>query len=315
MTGRGPEPPLRDPGRFSPIFVLTTARSYSSVVTTMIGQHPALAGLPELKLFCYPTIGELEASLPRFWLDRGITHRSPGLVRAIAQLEFGDQQLASLESARAWLRDRSHWPGADVCDVLMERLSPRDAVEKSPENVESDDALRRLASAYPNARYLHLTRHPVTTQRSVKEHLQRTVPGYSMPGEPMSGIAIWVETHCRILHLAEILPKHRYMRVKAEDVLNDTRSQLRSIAAWLGVQTDEAALEAMVHPEASPFANVGPEESGIVGGNDPNFLRDPIPRPAEIIGTLDQPPGWDGNSSLWQMTLDIANRLGYPSAA
>jgi hypothetical protein len=312
MTRREPAAPVRDLGRFSPVFVLTTARSYSSVITTMVGQHPALAGLPELKLFCYPTIAELEASLPRFWFDRGITHRSPGLVRAVALLEFGDQELGSLESARTWLRNRSHWSGADVLDVLMERLSPRVAVEKSPEDVESDAALRRLAAAYPNARYLHLTRHPVTTQRSVKEHLNRSVPGYSMPGEPMSAIAVWVETHSRILRFAAILPKHRYMRVRSEDVLNDPRSQLRSIAAWLGVETNECAIEAMMHPEASPFASVGPEGSGIVGGNDPDFLRDPIPRPVEIIRTLDQPPGWEGDSTLWQMTVDLATRLGYP---
>jgi hypothetical protein len=278
----------------------------------MVGQHPAFAGLPELKLFCYATIGELEASLPRFWLDRGITHRSPGLVRAVAQLEFGNQELASLNRARTWLGDRSHWSGADVLDVLMERLRPREVVEKSPENVESDPALRRLASDYPTARYLHLTRHPVATQRSLNEHLRRSVPGYSLPGEPMSGIAFWVETHCRILRFAATLPNSRYMRVRAEDVLSDTRSQLRSIAAWLGVQTDQCAIEAMLHPEASPFAKLGPEGSGIVGGNDPNFLRDPVPRPAEIVDTLHQPPGWEGNSSLWQMTLDIANRLGYP---
>ena len=46
----------------------------------MIGQHPELAGLPELKLFCYATLGELDASLPRYWVQRGIKHRSPGLV-------------------------------------------------------------------------------------------------------------------------------------------------------------------------------------------------------------------------------------------
>ena len=46
-----------------------------------------LAGLPELKLFRYGTIGELEASLPRFWIERGMQHRSPGLVRAVAQFD------------------------------------------------------------------------------------------------------------------------------------------------------------------------------------------------------------------------------------
>ncbi len=106
--------PSRDPESYSPLFVLSTARSYSSVVATMVGQHPECASLPELKLFAYDTIGDLEASLPRYWSDRGITHRSPGLVRAIAQFEFGGQRPEALLSARAWLSERSHWSGADV---------------------------------------------------------------------------------------------------------------------------------------------------------------------------------------------------------
>jgi hypothetical protein len=302
MTGRRPEAPSRDPGRFSPVFVLTTSPVLFFGCNHDDRTAPATrrsSGIEVVRLCDDRGVG-------------GLTHRSPGLVRAIAQLEFGNQKVDSLGSARSWLQDRSHWSGADIFDVLMERLDPRDTVEKSPENAESDAALERLTSAYPSARYLHLTRHPVTTQRSVKEHLQRSVPEYSMPGEPMSGIAFWVETHCRILGLAATLPKQRYMRVKAEDVLNDTRPQLRSIAAWLGIRTDKAAVDAMVHPEASPFASFGPEESGVVGGNDPNFLRDPVPRPVEITRTLEQPPGWEGNWALWEMTVEIANRLGYP---
>jgi sulfotransferase family protein len=293
--------------------VLASARSYSSVVTTMIGQHPELAGLPELKLFCYEKIGELEASLSRYWIERGIKHRSPGLVRAVAQFEFGSQTSDSIASARTWLKERSHWRGADVFDVLMERLSPRVAVEKSPENIENDCALQRLATAYPTARYLHLVRHPVTTQRSVQEHWNRTVPDHSMPAaEPMASMAYWVEVQSRILCFTATLPKSRYMRVRAEDVLNDTRPQLRSIAVWLGVRSDEDVIEAMMHPEASPFASFGVEGSGIIGGHDPSFLRDPIPHAVEVLRTLELPRGWVGNSSLWRMTVDIANRLGYP---
>src|SRR5277367_299883 len=74
---REPAPPLRDPCRFAPLFVLAPPRSYTSVIAAMIGQHPELAGLPELKPFSYRTVGELEASLPSYWIERGFTHRSP----------------------------------------------------------------------------------------------------------------------------------------------------------------------------------------------------------------------------------------------
>lgn len=303
--------PARDPNRFAPIFVLAPARSYTSVVSMMLGQHPALVGLPELKLFAYGTIDELEASLPGFWVERGVTHRSPGLIRAVATFLFGNQIPESLALARTWLRERSHWSGADVLEVLMDRLQPRVCVEKSPENVETSAALGRLAAAYPRARYLHLTRHPMTTQRSIQEHGNRIRPGYGQNGQPMAGIAAWFETHRRILRFAATLSSDRYMRVKAEEVLNDMRQQLGVIAAWLGLRTDADAVEAMTHPEASPFAGFGPAGSGVMGGNDPTFLRSPIPHQVEVPRAVVQPPGWSEKPSVWSMVVALANQLGY----
>jgi hypothetical protein len=305
------KPPAREPNRFSPIFVLATARSYSSIVTTMIGQHPDLAGLPELKLFCCGTIGELEASLPRYWMERGVTHRSPGLVRALAEIEFGSQTLECLSEARAWLRERQDWSGADVLDVLLTRLHPRLAVEKSPDNILDDTGLKRMEAAYPRARYLHLTRHPVTTQRSVQEHRSRTVPAHPLDGEPMSGIGSWYDIHRRILHFAAGLPADRYLRVRAESILNDTKSQLYAISGWLGIRVDDNAIESMRHPEASPFACPGPAGSGVTGGNDPAFLHDPIPHRVEVPCRLEPPEGWVADSSIWKMVAELANRLGY----
>ena len=306
-----PAAPSRDPHRFAPLFVLAPARSYTSVIATMIGQHPDLAGLPELKLFRYGTIGELERSLSSYWIERGFTHSSPGLVRALAQFEFGSQTADSLGAARAWLRQRRHWSGADVFDHLLARLAPRTAVEKSPENVTTDAALRRLVSTFPKARYLHLTRHPATTQASMAEHLLRSVPEYPRIGEPMISIAAWCDVHARILRFSATLPPDRVMRLRAEDVLNEARTQLLAIAAWLGLRTDYACIEAMCHPEASPFACFGPSGSGIVGGHDHGFLRDPIPRRVEVPTTIEPPPGWHGELRLWRRTVELARQLGY----
>jgi hypothetical protein len=307
--------PARDPERFAPVFVLAPPRSYSSVVATMIGQHPELAGLPELKLFAYRSIAEMEASLPRYWRERGFTHRSPGLVRALAQLEFGDQEPDSIERARAWLEDRPHWSGAHVFDALLSRLQPRTAVEKSPENVATDAALRRLARAYPNARYLHLTRHPVTTQMSMVEHRRRTVPSHPLDGQPMAGIAAWLDVHQRIVRFLAPLVPERVMRVRAEDVLNDPQRQLTSIAGWLGLRADAAAVAAMCHPEASPYARFGPAGSGVIGGLDPGFLHDPIPRAVELPRSMERPAGWLGDARPWRRTVALASSFGYGDEA
>jgi hypothetical protein len=277
----------------------------------MIGQHPQLAGLPELKLFCCDTVRELEASLPDYWIERGVTHRSPGLIRALAELNFGGQTPDSISAARAWLGDRLDWSGADIFDVLQTILLPRVAVEKSPDNILNDAGLKRMEAAYPRARYLHLTRHPLTTQRSIGDHWNRTVPGHPRRGEPMSSIFSWYDIHRRILNFAAKLPADRYMRTRAEDVLNQSTSQLCAIANWLGIRADAHAIEAMQHPERSPFARPGPPSSGVLGGSDPGFLQNPVPHRVEPPCGLEPPHGWVAEPCVWKMVTDLANRLGY----
>jgi Sulfotransferase family len=308
---QGVEPPSRDPYRFSPVFVLAPARSCSSVVATMIGQHPELAGLPELKLFSCPTIGALAATLPRYWIERGVTHRSPGLVRALAEIEFGDQRPDSLAAARSWLNDHAEWSGADVLDLLMARLDPRAVVEKSPENVESNASLERMAAAYPKARYIHLTRHPVATQRSMERHLREITPEFPPRDEPMTGIAGWYQVHERILDFCSSLPDARRLRIRAEDVLSKPDYEMSKVAAWLGVNASAKVLEAMKHPEDSPFAWPGPTGCGVNGGNDPGFLANPRLRPVDCSYTLQPPPGWNLGLSVWRCVADLAEILGY----
>ena len=51
------------------------------------------------------------------------------------------------------------------------------------------------------------------------------------------------------------------MRVRGEDLLGEPDTYLRKIAEWLGLRTDEEAIEAMKHPEQSPYACIGPENA------------------------------------------------------
>ena len=292
----------RDALQYEPVFVLSTARSYSSVVSTMIGQHPLLYGFPELKLFACPTIGEVEASLPG---TSALIDRSPGLVRAVAELVFGNQSLDMLARAYGWLWERSGWHGEHVFDLLMRHISPRIAVEKSPEHALSDSALQRISAAYPRCRYIHVTRHPVTAQASMRRYM-RASDEYSMTFCFYS----WYETNFRLVELGKNTPSDRYLRVRAEDVLNDPRPHLGRIARWLGVPADECSIDAMQHPERSPFAYLVP---GWGGGNDPEFLRDPTPRQVDCPATVEQPADWSGPVALWSAVAELGGILGYPA--
>ena len=277
----------------------------------MIGQHPQLAGLPELKLFLYRNVGELDASLPAYIRSRGIAHRSPGLVRAIAHFVFGDQSMAAVGDALGWLQARAEWTGAEVLDSLLAAAHPRVAVEKSPETSMTATALERLADGYPRARYLHLVRHPTASALSMARHWTSHVPDDPLPDLLAICLAAWLETHRRILRFATGLPGERYLRVRAEDVLNDPQAWLASVARWLGVPDDPQSIVAMRHPEASPFARFGPADPGVTGGNDPKFLVDPIPRKAVLPPSLERPQAWNVDADLWSGAVELATELGY----
>jgi hypothetical protein len=277
----------------------------------MLGQHPNLFGMPELKLFLFRTIGELDASLPAEARRQGFAHRSPGLVRAVAELEYGGQKKTNLEAAIAWLKERPQWTGARVLDLLMERVSPRIALEKSPEQVYSKASLARIARAYPRARYIHLTRHPVPTIHSMNEHLQGSVPDARDLDFTGHCARAWLGSNRVIVSAMRKLPAERGLQIRAEDVLSGSTGGLRAVAVWLGIRSDDAAVEAMLHPDRSRFARFAARSSGVSGGYDPKFLADPRPRSIEAPHSLDAPFDWPVDPSIWDDIRRAAERLGY----
>ena len=64
----------------------------------------------------------------------------------------------------------------------------------------------------------------------------------------------WLASHRVIVSAMSTLPPERGLRIRAEDVLDGSTAGLRSAAAWLGLRSDDAAVDAMRHPERSRFA-------------------------------------------------------------
>ncbi len=302
-------PPGRDPLWFSPVFVLAPARSNSSVVTAMLGEHPALCVFPELALFRKETVGELLVDPPG-WPGLPTRRRLAGVYRALAELHDGAQTPESVAAAARWVDARPSWRVADVLDHLLGLAAPRTGFEKSPESSSRPEYLARLDSAYPRARYLHLTRHPVTTAASM--HAVWFDQGY-WKIEPDRFhhfcLGVWYHQHARILEFTERLPPDRAVRIRSEDILNDPAGMLPGLCRALGLDARADAVEAMQHPERSPYARTGPE--GAAGGWDPSFMSDPALRPAEVPATLDLPQEWLVDPWLEHACRVLATRLGY----
>ena len=130
-AGRLPTSPYPNgSGTYAPVFLLAPARSHSSVVTTAIGQHPQLNAFPELGLFRRPTVKALLTDPPA---GQGIPAlaRLGGLMRAVAEHEFGEQSPEAILEAYHWLRRHRRWTGR-TCTTICSVVSAPGSVWRRP---------------------------------------------------------------------------------------------------------------------------------------------------------------------------------------
>ena len=120
-----------------------------------LGRHPQLYAIPETHLFIAETLHE--------WWDtcaKTSFNMSHGLVRAVAELFYGEQNETTVQLARAWVRRRLPFTTGYILELLAERVYPRALVEKSPSMIFHPESMQRVARMFPLARFIHLVEHP-----------------------------------------------------------------------------------------------------------------------------------------------------------
>jgi hypothetical protein len=278
----------------------------------MLGQHPQMYSIPETSLFCAETVRE--------WISLCRVAKFPmshGLLRAVAQLIFGEQSESNVIQAWAWLRRRNRCTTGYIFELLAERVAPRLLVEKSPSIVYQAENLVRIREMFPNARYVHLVRHPRGHGESVMKHIRKaveedgTVPpwllelasfppangraGHSTAGllDPQHG---WLSLHTNIRDFLKTVPPEHTLQVRGEELLSSTDRTLRKILEWLSVRMDDEVLSEMKHPERWPYATFGPSNARF--GTDQFFFEQPVLRPdrAEPL-SLEGPLSWRVDAS------------------
>jgi hypothetical protein len=292
-----------------PVIILAPPRSFTSVVTAMLGQHPQMYGLLEVKLFAAETMQERqELGWPR-WMDHG-------LLRVVAQLFAGEQTTQTVALARRWLERRADCTCVSVFRELAEQVNPRRLVDRNHAYKDSSEQLQRARRAFPNAKFIHLLRHPGPQGESLWKLMDKAKLGrasnYS-PDPPRTDFQkLWYTAQMNIITFLDGLPEGQWMRIRGEDLLVEPHTYLRKITEWLELRTDEEAIEAMKHPEQWPYARFGPLNAPF--GSDPNFLRDPVlrrPSRAKEL-TLEGPLNWrqDGGGFSPEVK-ELAREFGY----
>ncbi|HEV7859195.1 MAG TPA: sulfotransferase [Pyrinomonadaceae bacterium] len=306
-----------------PVFILAAPRSYTSVVCAMLGQHPQMYATPELHLFQSETMAEWfelcqSASFPR----------AHGMLRAVAQLFFGEQREETIRLARSWLRERTHLTTGQLLRRLTARIYPATLVEKSPSVNMDQDSMARARRMFPRARFLHLVRHPSGQGASVLNYMKvRAQHGPIPPTHWLKGLAwygqptdderepdpqhAWYALNRGICQFLKSVPEGQQWTIRGEDVLARPEETLRPLLDWLNLRTDADAIERMKHPEHSPYACPGPQ--GAEFGNDRFFLQNPTLRPEKAPEqSLEGPVSWSASRyGLTREVVELARQFGY----
>ena len=299
-----------------PLIILSPPRSFSSVTAAMLGQHPQMYGLPELNLFA----GENLEELIQYFESDG--HRAgrrwDGLLRAIAELFMGKQTRGTISLARKWVLKHSEETTVGIFEKIMDRAAPRIVVEKSITTVWNDEMLGRALNAFPDTRFIHLTRHPRSHGASMMElmkkrgwEIARGIYDHSTNPPTPDPQLLWYRVNSRIVDALSSIPDDRKMQLRGEDLLHDPEQKLAEIAEWMGLRTDSKAIEEMQHPERSPFASIGPNNAPM--GSDHKFLEDPVLKPYTVkdVSLEGKLPWRNDINGFFPEVNDLAVRLGY----
>lgn len=303
-----------------PVFILAAPRSFTSLITAMIGQHPELYGVPELNLFQCRTIAEFNSGK-----DPNGRKKSPfwpamrhGLLRTVAEVYSGEQTVQSIAMAERWLKARVDRTPAEVFRQLCARVAPLRIVEKSPGVLRHIEYMNRMRDAFPDARYIHLVRNPLSQCNSVLKAkggiavlLALNSVDHLGPKAAIEPQIAWHDTQVQILRFLDSLPDDRFITVRGEEFLGNLDESLPALCHWLGISDAPEAIAAMRRPEESAYSRIGPSSAPL--GNDVNFLKAPELREGNVKSPpLDSELPWRAdNAGFHPRVVALAQALGY----
>ena len=195
----------------SPVFLVGATRSGTTLLRLMLNHHPQICNF-----------GEFEYAVR--WYDGD---QPPSLARYQRQLE-----LDRVFRVHGWKID----PQLDYVHLVRSFL--QQAVDASGKPIAGATVHSRfdcLPTLWPQARYLHLVRDPRDVSRSAIQ--------MGWVGNVWFGTEYWRDPIMRWQRLQRNLAPDRWLQIRFEDLIQDTKRELRRICDFLGVPYSSAMLQ------------------------------------------------------------------------
>lgn len=210
-------------GAESPVtFLVGAERSGTTLLRLMLDGHPELAFRYEFELAV-----DL-VSDDGTWPELDAYYEFLRTFRWVDPPPYVDRSLAYPALVRSFLEQKRRADGKPRVGAVVHRH------------------YGRLLHLWPDARFVHIVRDPRDVARSCL--------GMGWAGNVWTGVELWVEAERLWEHVRAGLPAHRYLEIRYEDLVLDTRGVLRRICAFMGLDCGDAALDAMLeYPSRSIY--------------------------------------------------------------
>lgn len=242
------------------VFVLSTPRSGSTLLRSMLMSNTKLFAPPELHLLNFNSLLDRKKQL-------GLTPLYEGLLETITSLmDIG------VDEAKQYLKneEENNTSSIEFYKKLQSLAGDRILVDKSPSYAENTETLFKAEAAFENAKYIVLMRHPFAVMESViRNRFHRLIQVGDTKSSP-TDIAenIWLNFNDNIRKFIKEISPEKYHLVFYEDLVNDPHTIIQKICDFLNIKFEEG----MLNPYKEDNLIKGLNENSLSVG-DPNFLK------------------------------------------
>jgi LPS sulfotransferase NodH len=232
------------------LFVLSTERSGSTLLSFMLGAHSGVISPPELHLLAYPTFNDWRRQYPGAIksLNFLLASCGRGMDKTRMEAQFGGQ---TTEFVYRWI-------------ASQENVQPRIIVDKTPKYARDLAVLQRTAKLEPL--YIWLIRHPLGVAASkialrlerrkqrgsgllscMKYPLHRVRTALRKRQDVCAEVAYWSRVNTQIEQFLATIDSRRKQQVHFEQLVKEPRSVMDRLCQWLDIPFEPATLDPQAH--------------------------------------------------------------------
>ncbi|MFJ2479043.1 type I polyketide synthase [Pseudomonas sp. NPDC087598] len=265
-------------------FILSSARSGSTLLRVMLAGHPQLFCPPELHLLGYPTVKARNEHLQS-------EHFGKGLQRALMELYHIGPSEAD-EKVKELVANNSSISQAFA--LMQTQAAPRLLVDKSPDYAGDPDILRSALDMFESSRFVVLTRHPGAVMESYVRNRIGAIATNRWADPFAQAEDHWFRYYSNIMNFVSSLPDSHII-LRYEDLVENAEVAMRRTCEFLGVAFHPAVLD--------PYSGA----RMIDGAGDPNFHEHQAIEKTFASRWKDQPQHYQFSSK----TIALAKTMGY----